>query len=110
MTPFVYLLIAIGVLLSAGAQVVLKKASNFGIHDITYYLMMFLAICLYGGSFVLYSFILKNNNLSKISPIMTVSTSAIAIVAAIVYFNESLTTVQTTGLLLGAVAIFMIAK
>ena len=67
------LLIVIGILTTAVAQVLLKKASAFDVRTSAWIIWMGLSAASYAVSFVAYSRILKYFALNKVYPAMTVA-------------------------------------
>jgi len=80
-----YILVALGILTSALAQVLLKVSANRSGEGIIHtYLNPYIigGIFSYGVSFLLYVYILKKFPLSSISPIMVGGTTVIIVIAA----------------------------
>ena len=101
------LLIIIGVLTTAVAQVLLKKASGFEIRTSSWIIWMGLSAASYMVSFVAYSRILKYFALNKIYPAMTVA-QIILITLLGLWMGEAVGGRQLFGLLLGVLAIYLI--
>jgi uncharacterized membrane protein len=100
-------LVVIAVFATALAQVLLKKASHFEVRTMSWILYMGLSAVIYGFSFVLYSRILKYFALNKIYPAMTVGQIAVVTVAGL-FLGEAIGGRHAVGLVLGAVAIYLI--
>jgi uncharacterized membrane protein len=103
-----YLLIPLGMIASAIAQVLLKKIGAFSFKEIPFFIYFCFAGISYVVSFGLYTIILKHFPISKISPIMTLGTMALVIISGIVLFQEIIGLKQMIGLVLGAIAIILI--
>jgi multidrug transporter EmrE-like cation transporter len=101
------LLIVIGILTTAIAQVLLKKASGFEIRTSSWIIWMGLSAVSYTVSFVAYSQILKHFALNKIYPAMTVA-QIIVITLCGLWMGEAIGGRQFLGLLFGGVAIYLI--
>ena len=101
------LLIVIGILTTAVAQVLLKKASGFEIRTSSWIIWMGLSAASYMVSFVAYSRILKYFALNKIYPAMTVA-QIILITLLGLWMGEAVGGRQLFGLLLGVLAIYLI--
>jgi multidrug transporter EmrE-like cation transporter len=101
------LLIVIGILTTAVAQVLLKKAAEFEIRTSSWVLWMGLSAASYTVSFVAYSRILKYFALNKIYPAMTVA-QIIVITLCGLWLGEAVDGRQLLGLLLGILAIYLI--
>jgi uncharacterized membrane protein len=101
------LLVAVAVVLTALAQVLLKKAADYEVRT-TPWVMLFTSSGLaYVASFVLYSQILKYFALNKIYPAMTVA--QILVITLCGYFlGEAVGGRHALGLALGTVAIYLI--
>ena len=101
------LLIVIGVLTTAVAQVLLKKAAEFEIRTSSWIIWMGLSAASYAVSFVAYSRILKYFALNKIYPAMTVA-QIILITLVGLWMGEAVGGRQLFGLLFGVLAIYLI--
>jgi multidrug transporter EmrE-like cation transporter len=101
------LLIVIGVLTTAIAQVLLKKASGFEIRTSSWIIWMGISAASYTVSFVAYSRILKYFALNKIYPAMTIA-QIIVITLCGLWMGEVVGGRQVLGLLFGVVAIYLI--
>lgn len=100
-------LVAIGILATAVAQVLLKKAAPFDVRTVQWMTLMFAAACAYTFSFILYSRILKYYPLNKVYPAMTVA-QIILITLYGLLVGEMIDLRQAIGLLLGIVAVYLI--
>jgi drug/metabolite transporter (DMT)-like permease len=101
-------MIVAGIVCSASAQVMIKFASRQTFMTFGWITAMGSSAGLYGLSFVLYSFILKQSALSRIGPAMTVGVAALVVLAGLVLFGESLSPRQGLGIALGLVALVLI--
>jgi uncharacterized membrane protein len=104
-----FLLTPFGIIASITAQILLKKAGTYTLKEYSFYLHFFLAGLSYAGSFILYTIILKIFPISKISPIMTMGTMIGVIFAGIIIFSEIVSIKQIIGIILGIIAIGLIA-
>jgi multidrug transporter EmrE-like cation transporter len=101
------LLVVLGVLLTALAQVVLKKASGFEFGTSPWIVYFGLSAAAYALSFIFYSQILKYYALNKIYPAMTVA--QIVVITLVGYtMGEAVGGRHALGLAFGAVAIYLI--
>ena len=100
-------LVAIGILATAVAQVLLKKAAPFEIRTVPWLLFMGLAAASYTFSFILYSRILKHYALNKVYPAMTVAQIILITLYGLVA-GEVIGGRQALGLLFGVVSIYLI--
>jgi len=101
------LLVVVGVLMTALAQVVLKKAAGFAVWSSPWMVFFGLSAVAYAASFIVYSQILKYYALNKIYPAMTVG--QIVVITLIGYgMGEAIGGRHALGLLFGAIAIYLI--
>lgn len=106
-----FLLILLGILVSAAAQVMLKKAASFEfLKEFSFFLYFFLGGGFYVLSFGIYAYLLKIFNISKISPIMTVGTMLLVVLSGVIIFKEVLTIKQIFGIILGVASIVLIVR
>jgi multidrug transporter EmrE-like cation transporter len=101
------LLVLTGILTTALAQVLLKKAAGFDIRTPSWIVWMGFSAAAYTVSFVLYSRILKYYALDKIYPAMTVA-QIIVITLCGIWMGEAIGGRHALGLLFGVVAIYLI--
>jgi len=101
------LLILVGILTTAFAQVMLKKASGFEIRTSSWIVWMGLSAVSYTVSFVAYSRILKYFALNKVYPAMTVAQIVIITLYGL-WAGEAIDTRHALGLVFGVVAIYLI--
>ena len=101
------MLIVTGIVTTAVAQVLLKKAAQFEIRTSSWVIWMGLSAVSYTVSFVAYSRILKYFALNKVYPAMTVA-QIILITLVGLWLGEGVSGRQLLGLLFGVVAIYLI--
>jgi len=101
------ILVFVGVLTTATAQVLLKKAAEFEIRTSSWILWMGMSAVAYAISFVLYSRILQYYALSKIYPAMTVA-QIVVITLCGLWMGEAISSRQALGLLCAAFSIYLI--
>lgn len=101
------ILVVLGMLATAFAQVLLKKAAFFELRTTAWLTYMALSAVSYGLSFILYSRILKYYELNKIYPAMTVGQIMLITLYGLM-IGEMVTGRHAMGLLLGGVAIYLI--
>ena len=101
------LLVLVGVLMTALAQVLLKKAAGFEVRTSPWIIFFALSAAAYAVSFLMYSQILKYFALNKIYPAMTVA--QIVVITVLGYLmGETVGVRHAMGLVFGAVAIYLI--
>ncbi|HEX7270760.1 MAG TPA: hypothetical protein VF420_01280 [Casimicrobiaceae bacterium] len=101
------LLVAVAIVLTALAQVLLKKAADYEVRTAPWVILFTSSAATYVASFILYSQILKYFALNKIYPAMTVA--QILVITLCGYFlGEAVGGRHALGLALGAVAIYLI--
>jgi drug/metabolite transporter (DMT)-like permease len=106
-----FLLIFVGIFVSALAQIMLKKAGNFEfMKDFNFFLFFLLGGGFYVISFGIYTYLLKIFDISKISPVMTIGTMLLVVLSGIVLFKEVLSIRQMIGVLFGIISIILIIK
>jgi multidrug transporter EmrE-like cation transporter len=101
------LLVVVGILLTAFAQILLKKAASFETTTAPWLTLFGLSAAAYALSFFVYSQILRHFSLNKIYPAMTVG-QIIVITLAGFMLGESVGGRHALGLLLGGAAIYLI--
>lgn len=100
-------LVVIAIVLTALAQILLKKAADFEAGTSSWMIFFGLSAIAYVLSFLLYSRILKYFALNKIYPAMTVA-QIIVITVCGYFLGEAIGGRHAAGLVLGAVAIYLI--
>jgi multidrug transporter EmrE-like cation transporter len=100
-------LVVVGILTTAVAQIMLKKASAFEIRTPSWALWMTLSAVSYTVSFVAYSRILKYFPLNKIYPAMTIA-QIVVITLVGLWMGEAIDGRHALGLAFGALAIYLI--
>ena len=101
------LLVVIGILMTAVAQILLKKASDFEIRTSSWIIWMGLSAVAYTVSFIAYSRILKYFALNKIYPAMTVAQIMVITLYGL-WVGEAIGGRHALGLIFGVVAIYLI--
>lgn len=104
------LLLAAGIGFSALAQIVIKASARFEAWGGTWLLYTAAGATMYGASFLIYSFILRKEDLSRISPMMASAVALLVSLAGIVIFGEAMTTRRGIGIALGIAAIAFLAQ
>jgi len=100
-------LVVLGILATAMAQILLKKAAGFTFATPPWYGYMGVSALFYAASFLAYSFALKHYALNKIYPAMTVA-QIVLITLYGLWIGEVVGARHAVGLLLGVVAIYLI--
>ena len=100
-------LVAIGIVATAVAQVLLKQAAPHEIRSTPWLLFMGLAAGSYTLSFILYSRVLQHYPLNKVYPAMTVA-QIILITLYGLLVGEVIDGRQALGLLFGLVSIYLL--
>lgn len=102
-----YVLLCVGIIPSALAQIMLKKSTAFMMRSVEWYAFIGISILLYGLAFVLYAIVMRYFPISKASPIMTVGVMLV-VVAFGLCSGEEFQLRNIIGLLLGLMSIFLI--
>lgn len=97
----------LGVLTSAAAQVLIKRAACHASFSAEWFAWMGASATSYAVSFVLYSIVLRRFSLSVIGPVMTVAVMCTVVLAGVL-MGESLEARQWAGIALGIGAIVTI--
>jgi drug/metabolite transporter (DMT)-like permease len=100
-------LVAIGVVATAVAQVLLKQAAPHEIRSTPWLLFMGLAAASYTFSFILYSRVLQHYPLNKVYPAMTVAQIILITLYGLVV-GEVIDARHALGLLFGIASIYLI--
>lgn len=100
-------LVLIAVCATAFAQVLLKKASYFGIKSSPWLVYMGVSAVAYAFSFILYSRVLKYFPLNKIYPAMTVGQIILVTIYGL-WIGEVIDGRHSLGLLFGVLSIYLI--
>lgn len=103
------LLIA-GITLSASAQITLKYSAKAEAWGARWFAIVAAAAALYCASFVAYSFLLRREALSRISPLMGSAVALLVVLAGVFLFGETLTARRGIGIVLGLAAILLLAS
>jgi multidrug transporter EmrE-like cation transporter len=101
------LLVLIGILMTALAQVLLKKAAGFEVRTSPWIAFFGLSAVAYAVSFIFYSQILKYFALNKIYPAMTIAQIVVITLVGFI-MGEVVGLRHALGLVFGAVAIYLI--
>ena len=101
------LLVIVGILGTAAAQLFLKKAAGFEVRTPPWIVFFGLSAVTYALSFVAYSQVLKYFALNKIYPAMTVGQIIVITLIGLV-MGEAVGGRHALGLIFGAVAIYLI--
>ena len=101
------LLVATGILTTALAQILLKKASLVEIRTGPWLAFMGISACSYVLSFLLYSQMLRFYPINKVYPATTVA-QIILITAAGLTMGEAIDIRHSLGLVLGALSVYLI--
>ncbi len=103
-----YLLVVAGIVASALAQICMKMASGSA-NKLQWAFFVGSSIASYGGAFVLYYICLKFYPISRLSPVMTISTMLLVVVFGVV-MNEKVYMRQSLGIIFGIASILLIAS
>jgi drug/metabolite transporter (DMT)-like permease len=103
-----FLLIFLTIMLTAVAQVSLKKGAFFTLQQKEFYVFIGLGAILYIGTFFLQVYLLKFFDVSKLTPILTISSMLLIVGLGMWLFGETISLKQGTGIFLGAISIYLI--
>lgn len=103
------LYVAVGIGITAAAQILLKIGSSFEIMKPKWLLYLFLSLCCYAVSFVAYYLALRFFDISKISPIMM--SSIICIITLYGFLSgEQINAARLFGIGMAIVSILFISR
>lgn len=102
-----YLLIPVGAVLSALAQIVLRKTSTYANLTRPWILFLMLSCFLYATSLFIYLYLLRQYPISKIYPIMTVVVILIITLYGFI-IKETITIRHLIGVALGVGAVYLL--
>jgi drug/metabolite transporter (DMT)-like permease len=103
-----YLLIFVAMILSAIAQVSLKKGAFFTLQQKELYIFVGVGAALYIIVFFLQVYLLRFFDVSKFTPVLTIGSMLLIVILGMIIFGESLSIKQGAGILLGGVSIYLI--
>ncbi|MFA5852602.1 MAG: EamA family transporter [Spirochaetales bacterium] len=104
------ILLVTGVAFSALAQIILKYSARFDAWGGRWIALTVAGAAIYGASFLAYSFLLRKEDLSKLSPMMASAVALIVVLAGALLFGEQMTTRRGIGIALGIAAIALLAR
>lgn len=103
-----YGVVALCVLLTVSAQVLLKQTSAYAVGSRNFILFVASSMLIYCLAFLAQSQAMRYFPLSKVSPAMSVATMVLVFVAGVLLFKEQIVLKQIIGIALGAVAVYLI--
>lgn len=103
-----YLIIALGVLLTVSAQVLVKFTSFHEFWSKKFMLFIGSSILMYCLAFLAQAYLMRLLPLSKVGPVMSIATMLLVFVCGVWFFNEHLGAKQIAGIILGIAAIYLI--
>ena len=104
--PLTYVII--GIIVTAGAQIVLKIGSNAKPFEAEWIFYIAMSLVFYVISFLSYYLALRYYDISKIQPIMT-ATITIIVISYGIFAGEEFGFRKAIGILLGIVAVFLMS-
>ncbi|ROL61662.1 hypothetical protein D9V86_04620 [Bacteroidetes/Chlorobi group bacterium ChocPot_Mid] len=102
------LLIFLTIIMTAVAQVSLKKGAFYTLQQKEFYIFVSIGALIYIGTFFLQVYLLKYFDVSKLTPVLTIGSMLLIVLLGVILFAESFTLKQGAGVFLGAVAIYLI--
>lgn len=103
-----YLIIAIGVVLTVAAQVLVKHTSFHQFWSKKFLLFIGGSIVAYCLAFLAQAYLMRHFPLSKVGPVMSIATMLLVFVCGFWFFQEEITIKQIIGIALGATSIYLI--
>jgi multidrug transporter EmrE-like cation transporter len=104
-----WLLLICGILLSVSAQLLLKQGAGLKPWSATWIALTGFSALLYVASFAIYAWILRKQDISKISPLMGSAVIALVVLGGVLFFGESLSLRRIAGVLLACAAVALLA-
>jgi len=102
--PILY--VALGIIVTAAAQILLKIGSSFEILKPKWFMYLLFSLCCYSVSFVSYYLALKYFDISKISPIMMSSIICFITLYGFLTINIS----RLVGIVMAIISIYFIYR
>jgi len=103
-----YLIVALGVLLTVSAQVLLKFTSFHEFWSKKFIIYVIASMTAYCVAFLVQSYLMRVFALSKIAPAMSIATMILVFICGVWLFNEQIFLKQTIGVLLGLISVYLI--
>jgi len=103
-----YLLIFLAIMLTAIAQVSIKKGTFYTLQQKEFYIFISIGAVLYIGTFFLQVYLLRYFDVSKLTPILTIASMLLIVVFGMILFGESISLKQGAGIFIGAISIYLI--
>ncbi|MDL2254792.1 hypothetical protein LJB78_00735 [Bacteroidales bacterium OttesenSCG-928-J16] len=103
-----YFIVALGVLLTASAQVLVKFTSFYDLWSKKFILFIGASMLTYCVAFLVQSYLMRLFPLSKVGPAMAVATMVVVFICGVIFFKEVIGMRQIVGILLGGAAIYLI--
>ncbi len=114
MKPIFILMLAGAGLINAAGSTVMKYASTLKTPGspgrLSYWLLMLLAMSLYGGCFPLFAAALARTRLSAAQPIFSAASYIAVTAAAMLFFHEAFSPLKIAGLAVIVIGIVMVAR
>lgn len=103
-----YFIVFFGVMLTVSAQVLVKWSANHPFGSSKFILFIGSSMLTYCLAFLVQSYLMRLFPLSKVSPVMSIATMLLVVVAGILLFQEQIAIKQIIGLILGIVSVYLI--
>ncbi|HOI22244.1 MAG: EamA family transporter [Spirochaetia bacterium] len=104
-----WLLLICGILFSASAQLLLKQGARLKLWSASWIALAGGAALLYALSFAVYAWVLRKQDISKISPLMGSAVIALVVLGGVFLFGETLSLRRIAGVLLACAAVALLA-
>ena len=104
-----WLLLGGGILLSASAQLLLKQGAGLRLWSARWTALAGLSALFYLASFALYAWVLRKNDISRISPLMGSAVIALVVLGGVLFYGEALSLRRMAGIALACVAVALLA-
>ncbi|MHC6202927.1 SMR family transporter [Breznakiellaceae bacterium SP9] len=104
-----YIFVVLTICSSAVAQILLKKASNYTIKEVSFFVFMGIAGIVFVLSFFLTTLCYKNFPISKIFPVFSLGAIIMIPLSGVIFLGEAIAVKQIIGIICAAaVIVFML--
>jgi multidrug transporter EmrE-like cation transporter len=104
-----WLLLVCGILCSVSAQLLLKQGTGLKLWSGRWLVLAGISALLYASSFAVYAWILRRQDISRVSPLMGTAVTALVVLGGVMFFGETLSLRRIIGVLLACAAVALLA-
>jgi multidrug transporter EmrE-like cation transporter len=103
-----YVIVALCVLLTVAAQVLLKQTAGYAAWSKGFLVFTGGSMLAYCLAFWAQSQAMRHFPLSKVSPAMSIATMILVFIAGILFFKEQIELKQIAGIILGGISVYLV--